>query len=388
MARKWATSEVEVTGFVTISVTTGIRIAVARTSGHQPHILYYDWTNERLRHAWRVAGVWQTETVDATTGAGREVSAVFDADDVLHIAYVVTSTDKVMYRKLTSGSWSAATEIAGAEYDDNYVAPSIAIDPATGRPSIALYIYYGAGHTDVTNLYIYEWSGSAWVSSQVFSSYFCGYRPQLAYNGSNEPVISHEHFWSYPYVDTRSGGSWSQVQLTSDGYIYNEETDLIFDANGVGYLATEGERSVKLWMKPVGEAWQHVGDIDTTETGGNAARPPTIAAGPNGIVGVAWSYYSTVWDGADPNYSSVRYVEWNGASWTAEEAHRIEGAGNIKADSAILVYDEYDRPAIAWRRYSDGALMFTECVDAPPGSPIQLAALGVHGHEMRGQLGV
>ena len=88
--------------------------AIAVDNDNLPHLLYYDSTNKRLRHAWQTSGGWSYETV--SPGPIRCIAAAFGQDGVLHAAWMGnTDADTLYYARRAGGSWAKEiVETAGS----------------------------------------------------------------------------------------------------------------------------------------------------------------------------------------------------------------------------------------------------------------------------------
>ncbi len=73
--------------------------SIAVDSNGNPHISYYDNSDQKLKHAWKIANIWNNETVDTGSGGnlGGYASLAFDIIGNPHISYHKGTIYDLMY---------------------------------------------------------------------------------------------------------------------------------------------------------------------------------------------------------------------------------------------------------------------------------------------------
>lgn len=97
------------TEMVDYDVNTGSPSALVFDSTSQPHIVYYDAANKRLRYATRTASGWRPEYVDAQAVVGPALALAIDAQDQPHIAYYDAATGAIKYARRDGAAWDIQT---------------------------------------------------------------------------------------------------------------------------------------------------------------------------------------------------------------------------------------------------------------------------------------
>jgi len=177
--------------------------SLAYDSDGNPHIAYYDFSNGRLKYAWRPSGgIFTNEVVDANGDVGRYASLKLDRDNNPHIAYFDATNQQLKYaRRLGS---SAPWEIFVL---DN---PEIAFGHPGTWVSLAVGVNSGGLLPSVNISYIEQ--------------YYYDLR-YLRWLGVGVPEI-------YPWVDRGIGGGFSPTV----GGIVNGKTSLALDYNEISYI--------------------------------------------------------------------------------------------------------------------------------------------------------
>jgi hypothetical protein len=187
------------------SAVGAARSSIAVGPDGVPSVSFYDGVAQDLMIAKRDGGGtcsdadWSCEVVDGSGTCGVQCdsgvhsSLVMTSADVLHVAWVNSTSSRLMYGT-DPGTGMAKTAIAtGGRY------PSLAIDPLSGNPMIA---YFNATNTD---LYLATYLGAAgtgclssmWVCVRVEQQGGAGppgttgLYPSLAADPTGVPHISH-----------------------------------------------------------------------------------------------------------------------------------------------------------------------------------------------------
>ena len=98
----WSREVVESTNDV------GKYTSIALDSNGNPHITYFDDTNNDLRYTHKMGSSWTFTTLDSTAHTGKGTSLAIDSNDHLHVAYKTNSTE-IAYMTNHSGSWVKTT---------------------------------------------------------------------------------------------------------------------------------------------------------------------------------------------------------------------------------------------------------------------------------------
>lgn len=132
---KWAISYVDNGGGITGN--TGYDPSIALDSAGNPHISYYDKSEQSLRYASWNGTSWNLETVDMRNNVGEYSSLVIDAQDRPHIGYYDATLQELKYatRETPYAQWVIRT-IDNENDIGQYV--KIALD-ITGHPCFSYY---------------------------------------------------------------------------------------------------------------------------------------------------------------------------------------------------------------------------------------------------------
>lgn len=147
----WSSEVVESAG------TVGAHCAIAFDAADAPHIIYYDVTNNRLRHATKDAG-WVLRTVDAVQSDvwfEHRLSLAISAQGTIGAAYYDRTNSALRYAAFAGGNWTAATVVSAGDVGKY---PALAYDSA-GRPAI-VYMQYTNASSSATMWIAHD--GAAW----------------------------------------------------------------------------------------------------------------------------------------------------------------------------------------------------------------------------------
>ena len=95
---KW-NGQVNTDGPDTVDSTdvTGLYTSIALDADGNPHISYYDDTNNDLRYAYWNGSSWKTETVDSAGNMGSHTSIDLDSNGHAHISYYDATNESLKY---------------------------------------------------------------------------------------------------------------------------------------------------------------------------------------------------------------------------------------------------------------------------------------------------
>jgi len=152
-----------------------------------PHISYSDFISGGLKYARYDGATWHIETVDSAIGAGNS-SLALDGSGRPHISYM--SSAKLKYAWRDGASWHIETITTPLVFSP--LATALALDEA-GRPHIIYNscIYYHCASCELRHAW---YNGTAWQTESLgYSQYF-----SLALDGSGYPHLSASYFCDWP----------------------------------------------------------------------------------------------------------------------------------------------------------------------------------------------
>lgn len=262
--------------------------SIALDKYNSPHISYFDFTTDNLKHAWweEDDGVWRREVVDGTGIMGWFTSIAVDNKGRVHISYYNVTKGDLRYAVRNDGgtSWTLKTLDSIKTNNTNrgwYT--SIAINPATQYPGI---VYYDAGNGILKFM---QNTKNGWKIQQYITYYSrdVGIDTSLALTPAGTPHIS--------YMD-----------------------------------ATVGNLK---WAHAIGKSWYR----DTIMTAPNAGLYSSID------VGLAPYYYPRIVF-YDHNAADLMYGAWNGYYWNyvdVDHTHSVGMYNSLTVDSLGLPHMSY-----------------------------------------------
>ena len=221
----WSTETVDSTGNV------GRHTSIAIDSSNNPHISYYDETNDDLKYAY-YDGSWHTETVDSTGDVGEYTSIALDSSNNPHISYHDIMNADLEYAYHDGSSWYIET--VDYFHDVGFI-NSIALD-SSNNPHISYFDY-----TNYDLKYAYDGNGDRDFSDEgeiqtVDSTGDVGDYTSLALDSSNNPHISYYDATNddlkYAYYD----GSWHTETVDSTGNV-GQYTSIALDSSNNPHIS-------------------------------------------------------------------------------------------------------------------------------------------------------
>jgi len=193
----------------------GKSCSIALDSDNQPHISYYDNTNDTLKYAFYDGVLWHIETLNAPGNGGIYTSIALDSNDHPHISYYNEIHNSVKYASYNGIQWQIETVIS-----EFAKCTSIALD-SNNRPHI-IYCNYQQFRDDGGYLKYAHNDGNRWYIETVAS--IDVYHTSLVLDSNDRPHIS--------YNDWRKG---ELKYANFDGSLWHKETvDLVVDQAGSG----------------------------------------------------------------------------------------------------------------------------------------------------------
>ena len=227
--------------------------SLALDSSGNPHISYYDSTNDTLRYTYYNGSSWidSTVTADDAYDRGRFNSIALDSYDYPRISYRNESSDDLEMASWDGASWS--TEVIDST---NNVGSwtSIAID-SNDRTRIAY--YYDSG----SDLRYASHDGSSWTIQDIDTSSSsnairleldAGDRPRIAYGSADDARLA--------YNNTGEGDVWVKVDVETSNDV-GSHMALSLDDDGTAYMVHRDETNDELRHSVV-----YTGTVWRTET--------------------------------------------------------------------------------------------------------------------------
>ena len=297
---------------------TGFYTSLALDAHNNPHISFFDETDDDLFFASRSGATWTVETVDAAGTVGLYSSLELDRQDNPHISYLDDTNRDLKYATKNNGAWTFETvESAGDVGHRN----SLALDPL-GNPRIV--------YNDYTRLAVKYASKSngLWTIELVDSTgelgNYCSLaidaqgRPHIAYQNENDDLIyASKRFTSWVFETVEAAGvvgNWASIALDSQNNPRIAYADL---TNGVLKYAS---RSSGDWV------------VETVDFSGDQI---SLALDVEGNPKV--SYHSGL-------SNSLKFASKSGGAWTTEIVDATWSAGAYTS----IALDTQGNPCISY----------------------------------------
>jgi hypothetical protein len=311
--------------------------SISLDSDGNPHISYYDYTNDNLKYA-RYNGIgWEIETVDSTGDVGRLTSLSLDSNGNPHISYRNDSQGDLKYARYNGSSWEIET------VDSDALDNSLALD-SSGNPHISYY--------DGTLKYA-RYNGSSWEIETVDSMGVVGGYSSLALESDGSPHISYYDYTNDNLKYARyNGSSWEveTVDGTGDVFWY---TSLALNSSGnphISYCYGYPNKDLK-YARYNGSSWE----IETVDSTGDVGRYTSISLDSNGNPHISYFDYN--------NYN-LKYAHYNGTNWELETVDSTGGTGeftSLALESNGNVHISYFNRTNADLKYAHGCASDSDC---------------------------
>jgi hypothetical protein len=162
-------------------------LALESTYPYTPHISYrYRIGDSDLRYAWLNGTIWLTETVDSAGDVGKVTSLALDSSGNPHISYFDDTNNTLKYAWLSGTTWFSQTIdyiIEQPDYDKGGVS-SLKLN----RADVPYVSYYHTAYRDLNLAYL---SGTVWITETVDSDGDVGAYNSLALDQAGCPHISY-----------------------------------------------------------------------------------------------------------------------------------------------------------------------------------------------------
>ncbi|UCG91170.1 MAG: Ig-like domain-containing protein [candidate division WOR-3 bacterium] len=264
----WAIATVDETGDV------GQHSSLDLDSYGNPHICYFDKTNNYLRYTYFDGIMWHYDTVDMAGDVGEYCSIVLDSDNFPHISYYDKSNEALKYAHFNGATWvieyadpgpkvgtytSIALNTAGIPYisyfdSDNDVLRmafklgdnwSVTIvddqarvgeysDIALGTDNLPRISYYS---DNLKQLKFATFNGTTWDREIPDQTEDVGKHTSLVLDNANNPSISYQDFGNkWLKVAKKTGTSWTINVVDNVGDV-GEYSSIAFDNSGTPVIS-------------------------------------------------------------------------------------------------------------------------------------------------------
>jgi hypothetical protein len=312
LAQGWTAETVDSPGL------TGFYTSLALDSAGTPHIAYYEQFHS-LRHAWKVGGVWNTETVHmaAAPGVGQYCSLAFDGAGVPHISYYDSRTFDLRHAWQAGAVWmSEAVDTVGIVG----LWTSIAYDPSDDTLNIS---YYDAdpNRKDLKVAMRTSAAAGAWARQTVDWVGDVGSYSSIAIDPDGDVHIS--------YYDTTNrdlkhaeqvAGVWTLNTIDAVGAEVENTgkySGIAFDVDGEPHISyydlTLANKNLKhAWR--AGGAWSR----EIVDAVGTVGEYSSIALDTGGVLHI--SYYDTT-------NGDLKHAWLDGGGWSTEAVDSFYNLG-------------------------------------------------------------
>lgn len=324
----------------TTRTNVGSFASLALDSDRRPHISYYDFTNDNLKHAWRQGSTWHHENVATGGNVGWFTSIAVDSDDRIHISYFDVTDGDLNYARYAGGSWSLRT-LDNSDPGKAGMFTSIALD-SSGKPGI-FYTHGGIGALK----YIHTTSsgGTNWSDPSFVNYYFrdVGQATSLALNTAGMPFISYLDASNGILKYARSYGPvWYRNNVRSDDLNTGLYSSIDLSGDLTPHIAyydqTKGNLYYASWN---GQAWIQT-KIDQAR---DVGRYVSLAIDSASIPHI--SYY-------DATRGDLLYASYSiqASSWMTTTVDGLETTGQFTS----ITVNPANVPFISYYDYSGGSL--------------------------------
>lgn len=325
----------------TTRINVGSFASLALDTNYRPHISYYDFSNDNLRHAWRTtAGEWRNENVDSSGNTGWYTSIAIDTDNRIHISYFDVSDGDLKYARYVNGDWTTRTlDSSGPGKSGMFTSLDLDISQ---RPGV---FYTNGGIGALKYIHSTSSNSSTWSTPSYVSYYFrdVGQATSLALNTAGMPFISYLDstigylkfarsygpIWYRNYVrtDTLNTGLYSSIDLTGE---YTP------------HIAYYEQNNGNLWFSSwTGAGWSYTKVDHAYDVG----RYVSLAIDSTSIPHV--SYY-------DATHGDLLYASYSiaASSWVTTTVDTLDNTGMFTS----IAMNAANLPFVSYYDYTGGSL--------------------------------
>lgn len=314
-------------------VGTYIRLAVDHNG--TPHVVYWDLSNQFLRYATRVNGIWTTDVVIGQGFVGTDCDIAVDHLGQPHISFhnFTLGSDELYYAYLVGKVWTV--EVVDGTANDVGRYNAIAVD-SYGYPHISYY------DETLANLK-YAIKNPAWSISSIATTGLVGEYSDIALDTSDRPHVS---YYSATVGAARYaqkvGSTW---YLDTVGNASADYTGVALDAAGKPTVASRSGGYL---------------DVQTRSEGGWAGSGINSVSDFAGALtidgeGQLHLFYQRVTGGADELWYAVE----RDTGWAQEEAAG-GGLPVLLAEYSDIALDPYDNPVGVYSDDTNGDAMYID----------------------------
>lgn len=237
--------------------STGIAIADNGTVG----LCYHDADNHVLKYARYDGNAWTRETVDNDGGSGDTVgkncALAFDNNNNPNIVYFNSTDEDLRHAKKSGGVWTIVTVDDDAR-EDNFGMSRIAI--ARNRNGAIGIAYYNARTRDLRYATL---AGNNWSTETVVSDGDVGRYPSLDYNSANRPAIAYQWYTDATHASLmfiqHNGNAWQAPETIDNVNSTGSFNAFRYDANDkphIGYRSTDNHNVYYMnYIHKIGAQW-------------------------------------------------------------------------------------------------------------------------------------
>ena len=300
-----------------------------------PHIIYFDFAHDNLRHAWITKyGVWNKENVD-TEGSVGWFAGMRILGDKMYVTYYDATKDVLRFAVL-GNNWSFTNISVGIL--DYFT--SVGLNGA-GNPGIA---YFDAGRGYLRYIY---WNGRIWVATPIVNyTGNVGISSSLVLNSTGVPFISYYDIALGHLKYARAyGSSWDPTTVVANPHsgafsgidLLTETRPRIafYDSDNTALWDTNQDINYHWWFDIVDSTYE-VGEFLSMEL--DSSNNPHI------------SYY-------DATHRDLRYATWNvgPSTWYTET---LDQYGEDIGLYTSLTLDAGNKSHISYYDDTNGALKY------------------------------
>jgi len=214
------------------------RPALRFDAGGQPHIAYYDGSDQSVKIATWTGAAWTTDTVAGPMQTGEAISLALDRGGapqgaMLHVSYYDAQADALIYAVRTGATWDTAEVAQGAfagQFNslalDGADAPHICFTQETGETSDLRYAH----------LAVAGWQVETVETGAPVTGGYCA----LALDGSGTPHVAYlDDTRAVLKYARRAAGSWTSETVDAAGAA-GAYAALALDASGAPRIAYAG----------------------------------------------------------------------------------------------------------------------------------------------------
>jgi hypothetical protein len=306
----------------------GLYASLALDSGDNPHISYYDFTNNDLKYAAWTGSSWNMQTVDSEGFVGLHASIALDSSDNPHISYY--GENALKYASWNDTAWNIQTVDSGGSSFT-----SLAFDK-NDNPHISYFHVPSGGH-----LRYASWTGLSWSIEVVDSAGIVGEFTSLTLDAEDKPHISYydalngdlKYAW-------RDSSAWNIQAVDTAGDV-GEFSSLVLDSSGIKYIAYCDVSTGDLkYAESTGSSW----NIQVVATGN--CTDSSLALDSNGKPHISY---------ADNSDHRLKYASWTGSEWSIQTLDSAGYVGEYTSLSAHFTSIELDRNDNAHIAFCDTA---------------------------------